>query len=437
MEIRQQTSFLADLPQVETNPAGPHWLRPIRQAAARRFAELGFPTRRDEEWRFTPIAPIVETPFAPAARISLSTDAIRPYTYDAFSNSRVVIVNGHFAAELSSLNALPKGVQVLSFADALDSQAGLSERHFARYASFENQPFVALNTALFTDGVFISIPRNAVVEQPIHVVVVSTTREEAVISHPRVLIVAGENSQATVIETYAGSEERVYLTNAVTEIVLAENAVVDHYKVQRESAQGYHIATLQVQLARASNFSSHSISLGGAITRNDVNAVVADEGCECTLNGLYMGHDRQLVDNHTFIDHAMPHCNSHELYKGILDGRSRGVFNGKILVRQDAQKTDAKQTNQVLLLSDDAQINTKPQLEIYADDVRCTHGATVGQLSDEALFYLRSRGIPKADARNLLIYAFASDVVSRIKVEPLRAQLDHALIAERAVAGVG
>jgi Fe-S cluster assembly protein SufD len=228
----------------------------------------------------------------------------------------------------------------------------------------------------------------------------------------------------------------VYFTNAVTEIVCAENAVVDHYKVQRESKSAFHVATMQVQLAHGSNFASHSIGLGGRLVRNDANAVLGGEHGECTLNGVYLGNDRQLIDNHTMIDHAMPHCNSHEVYKGILDGHARGVFNGKIFVRPDAQKTDAKQTNQTLLLSPDAQINTKPQLEIYADDVRCTHGATIGQLSDDALFYLRARGIPEDDARALLTYAFAGDIVNRIKVEPIRAELDHALLSESDLEGL-
>ena len=435
MDTSQQTSFLADLARAETNPAGSSWLAPTRQAAARRFAEIGFPTRRNEEWRFTPIAPIAETPFTPAAPATLNHAALRQHTYPGLSHV-VALVNGRYVEELSDLAGLPAGVTVTSLAGVIESCPDSVERYLARLASFETQAFVAINTALFCDGVFIEIPRNTVVARPIHIVSLSAPGSEPAVSHPRVLVVAGENSQATVIETYAGVGDEVYLANAVTEIILAENAIVDHYKVQHESAQAYHVATMQVQLARASNFSSHSVTLGGAITRNDINAVLGAENIECTLNGLYMGRDRQIVDNHTFIDHAMPHCNSHELYKGVLADRSRGVFNGKILVRQDAQKTDAKQTNQVLLLSDDAQINTKPQLEIYADDVRCTHGATVGRSSEEELFYLRSRGIPKEQARNLLIYAFASDVVSRIKVEPLRDQLNEALLAERVVAGV-
>ena len=306
----------------------------------------------------------------------------------------------------------------------------------ARYARFQSHAFVALNTAALEDGAFISIPRNAVVDEPIHLLFVSTATEHPTVSHPRTLILAGENSQATIVETYVGPEGDVYFTNAVTEVVCAENAVIDHYKVQRESLAAFHIATMQVQLARSSNFTSHSIGLGGRLVRNDANAVLGGEGGECTLNGVYLANGRQLMDNHTAIDHAMPHCNSHEVYKGIIDGHARGVFNGKIFVRPDAQKTDAKQTNQTLLLSPDAQIHTKPQLEIFADDVRCTHGATIGQFSADALFYLRARGINKDDARALLTYAFASDIVSRIKVEPIRAQLDHALLSERALEGL-
>jgi Fe-S cluster assembly protein SufD len=303
------------------------------------------------------------------------------------------------------------------------------EPHLARHANLENQPFVALNTAFLADGAFVFLPRNAVVEEPIHLLFVSTGAAAPTVSHPRALLVAGENSRATIVESYSGQNDGIYFTNAVTEAVLGENAVIDHYKLNRESEQAYHLATMQVQLERSANFSSHSVTLGGGIVRNDVNAYLGGEGITCTLNGVYLANGRRLVDNHTTIDHAMPHCESHEFYKGILDDRAHGVFNGKIYVRQDAQKTDAKQTNQTLLLSKEATINTKPQLEIFADDVKCTHGATVGQLSEEAVFYLRSRGIGAAEARALLIYAFASDIVSRIKVEPLREQLDAVLLA--------
>jgi Fe-S cluster assembly protein SufD len=249
------------------------------------------------------------------------------------------------------------------------------------------------------------------------------------VAHPRNLIVAGVNSQARIVESYVGPDGDVTFTNAVTEIVAGENSVLDHYKLQRQGRAAFHVATLQIQQQRSSTFSSHFIGLGGRLVRNEVNAVLGGEGCTCTLNGLYAARDEQHMDNRTLIDHALPHCTSHELYKGILDGRAHGVFNGKILVRQDAQKTDAKQTNQTLLLSTDATINTKPQLEIFADDVKCTHGATVGQLDAEAIFYLRSRGIDLQAARSLLTFAFANDIIGRIQVAPLRAQLEEGLLA--------
>jgi Fe-S cluster assembly protein SufD len=274
----------------------------------------------------------------------------------------------------------------------------------------------------------VSIPKGKVVAEPIHLVFVSTSPGGPTVSHPRNLVLAGVNSQATVVERYVGLGG-VYFTNGVTEIVAAENAVLDHYKVQQEGTEAFHVAMQQVRLGRSSNFASHSIALGGGLVRNDVNAVFDAEGGECTLNGLYLAAGRQLIDNHTRIDHARPHCASHELYKGILDGQAQGVFNGKIYVHPDAQKTDAKQTNKTLLLSEDAVINTKPQLEIYADDVKCTHGATIGQLAEEAIFYLRSRGLGRAEARSLLTFAFANDIISRIKVEPLRARLEATLLA--------
>ncbi len=417
---------------------GPGWLQALRLAAGAHFARLGFPTRRDEDFRYTNVAPIAETPFrrASADDSALTPDGLQPFLYDGLTGSQIVFVNGHYQPHLSRTAGLPPGVTVGTLAEAMTTHAAAVQAHLALYAQSDSHAFVALNTAALEDGAFVHIPRSVVVEEPIHLLFLSSA-DSPTVSHPRTLILADENSQSTIVESFAGPAGQVYFTNAVTEVVTGENAVVDHYKVQRESVKAYHVATLQVQMGRAANFSSHSIGLGGQLVRNDANAVLGAEGCECTLNGLYMATDRQIVDNHTSIDHAMPHCNSHEIYKGILDGHARGVFNGKIFVRLDAQKTDAKQTNQTLLVSPDAQINTKPQLEIFADDVRCTHGATIGQLSDEALFYLRARGIPGDQARSLLTYAFASDVVSRIKVDAIRAQLDQALLVERGLEGLG
>jgi Fe-S cluster assembly protein SufD len=412
-------------------------LLPLRREALSRFTELGFPTRRNEEWKYTDVSPLTRLSFRPAPADRPSGCLLNgALPMGGVTACRLVFVNGKFAPSLSVTEALPRGVKLLSLSAALATDFATVEAHLARSARFHEQSFVALNTALWEDGAFIFVPRGIIVEEPIHVLFLISPDAGPVMTHPRNLLIAEENSQATVIESYTGGEGDIYLTNAVTEIVLAENAVLDHYRVQRESGAAFHIATQQTHQSRGSNFSSHSIALGGSLVRNDVNAVLDGPGIESTLNGLYVASGRQHVDTHTAIDHAQPHCNSHELYKGILDGRATGVFNGKIFVRQDAQKTDAKQTNQNLLLSRDAEINTKPQLEIYADDVRCTHGATVGQLDDDAVFYLRSRGIGQAEARGLLTYAFASDILNRIRVAPLRELLETHLFARLPHAGV-
>ena len=399
-------------------------IQQIREEARRRFDELGYPTTRNEDWRFTSVAPITRTTFLPGAEDAASDRG------GTRISGRLVFYNGHYRPKLSSP---PKGITVGSLARMLGGQPSLVEPHLARYADYQNNTFVALNTAEFQDGAFVQIAPGAIIEEPIQLVFESSANGHPTVSHPRNLIVAGPNSQATIVETYtsapsaAGDHASLYFTNPVTELVAGDNAVIDHYKLQTESEQAFHVATLQVQLGRDTNFRSHSISFGGGLVRNDVNAVLS-EGAECTLNGLYLVHGRQHIDNHTAIDHAKPYAASHELYKGILDGRSTAVFNGKILVRKDAQKTDAKQTNKNLVLSEDAVINTKPELQIHADDVRCTHGATIGQLDAEGIFYLQSRGIGLVDARNLLILAFARDIVDRIKVEPLKAQLEQMLL---------
>jgi Fe-S cluster assembly protein SufD len=434
--IEEKDTYLSSFAQFEKQTAaqGPAWLQRLRTATIDRFAELGFPTLKDEEWRFTNLAPLTRVPFQLASVFELDRPGTAAFARivpePAKSKStRLVFVNGRYAPKLSSLRPLPDGTIVDSLAAVLDAHPEWVEPYLARYADYDEHTFVALNTAFLQDGAFVSIAKGKVLAEPIHLVFVSTANGEPAVSHPRNLILAGVNSQATIVESYVGLVTDVYFTNAVTEIIAAENAVLDHYQLQQESTEAFHIATLQVHLGRSSNFASHSIALGGSLARNDVNAVLDAEGVECTLNGLYLATGRQLIDNHTRIDHAKPHCASHELYKGILDGKARGVFNGKIYVHQDAQKTDAKQTNKTLLLSEDAVINTKPQLEIYADDVKCTHGATIGQLAEEAIFYLRSRGIGRAEARSLLTYAFANDIISRIKVEPLRARLEAILLA--------
>jgi Fe-S cluster assembly protein SufD len=435
--MEEKNVYLANFSRLENKGAdnGRSFLPRLRQAAIDHFAEVGFPTLQDEEWRFTNVAPLARTAFqlAPYRPEGLTLEKIRQLAFGADAASRLVFVNGHFSRELSFVGRLPQGVVVAGLADTLATHPEWLEPHLARHTPHDQSPFTALNTAFIQDGAFVSIPKGVVVAEPIQLVFLATSATEPGVAHPRNLIVVGAGSQAVVVETYAGVKEGVYFTNGVTEIVLGENAVLDHSKVQRESKEAFHIATQQVHQERGSNFTSHSVALGGGLVRNDVNAVLDAEGCECTLNGLYLASGRQHIDNHTRIDHARPHCASHELYKGILDGKAHGVFNGKIFVHQDAQKTDAKQTNKTLLLSEDAVINSKPQLEIYADDVKCTHGATIGQLDEEAVFYLRSRGLGRHEARSLLTYAFANDIINRIKVEPIRAGLEQALLVDRRV----
>ena len=415
----------------------------LRRRAFERFTALGVPTTRLEAWRFTNVAPIASTAFslaAPAAREAAKADTA-PHAQPGIG-AGLLFVNRRHVALASDVSALPAGVEVLSLADVLASEANETraavEAHLASGAGIENEAFTALNTALLHDGAVVRVPANTVVEQPIQLLFVTSPPPggEPVMTHPRVLLVVGENAQVRVVESYGGGDSP-YLTNTITEVVAGPSAVVDHYKLVREGPSGYHIGAMHVRLGRAANFSSHAVTLGGAIVRNDAQALLDGEGVECTLNGLYLANGRRLVDNHTTIHHAQPHCSSHELYKGILDGEARAVFNGKIIVAIDAQKTDAKQTNKALLLSEDAQINTKPELEIFADDVKCTHGATVGQLDEDALFYLRARGLGLEQARSVLIHAFAGDLLNHIAIEPIRDQLDDLLLAQLPGSGGG
>jgi Fe-S cluster assembly protein SufD len=424
------------LAAIEQRPhAGPRWLQDLRSRAAARFSALGFPTVRDEEWRFTNVAPIASAEFRPTgADASLATEAeLSGYLYSDAA-IRVVIVNGHFVPALSRTAGLPAGVRAGSLASAVTEHTDVVQRYLGQLADFGSRAFTALNTALAADGAYVYIPDGVVLEQPIHLLFVTTASATSgpIMSTARALIVAGERSQARIVETYVGPRGTTYFTNAVTEVVAGEGSVLDHYKVQQESEEAFHVASMHVHAARSANFSSHSFSLGGKLVRNDASALLDGEGAECTLNGLYIADGDRLVDNHTTIDHAKAHCPSHEIYKGILGGRARAIFNGKIIVRQDAQKTDAKQTNRALLLSDNAMINTKPQLEIFADDVKCTHGAAIGQLDEDAIFYLRARGLTYFEARDMLIHAFAGDILDRVKIEPLRVALEAELYAQLA-----
>ena len=433
-QVKKDTDlYLSSFAQLQKELKGkqPAWLGRIRKAAILRFSDLGFPTSRQEEWKYTEVAPIRRTPFRPAAYEpnGLTTERLTGLTFCNLQCPRLVFLNGHYSAELSPLKGLPKTVQVQSLAEVLKQNPDWVRPHLTRHARYEDHPFVALNTALIQDGALVHVPKGEVIQEPIHLLFLSTAAEEAVAVHPRNLILVDGNSQVTIVESYIGLHKGVYFTNSVTEIVAAENTVVDHYKLHQESKKAFHIATLQVYQDRSSIVRAFNATLGGKLTRNEVNVVLDGEGAECNLDGLYLISGSQHVDNHTRLEHAKPHCDSREIYKGILDEKATGVFHGRIVVRPGAQKTDSKQTNNNLLLSDEALINTKPQLEIYADDVKCTHGATIGQLDPDALFYLRSRGIDETTARSLLIYAFASQVVNRIKVDLVRTELDEYLFS--------
>ncbi len=427
--------YLSNFASLEKNLNGEakDWLHQMRRDALSKFDELGFPTTRNEEWKYTNVTPIAKENFKHILEPDLSgvtLDHVKRFDYDELDVHLLVFVDGHFAKHLSSVQDLPDGVKVGSLAEGVRADAAPIRQHLGKYAPYQDDAFTALSTAFILDGAYIYIPENALVEKPIHMLFLSSNHAEPFVSYPRNLIVAGKHSKASIIETYAGIENNRYLTNTVTEAFIDENANIEHYKIQEESSDAYHISTTQVQQEANSNFVSNAVTFGGLIVRNNPRAVLDAEGVESTLNGLYLGTGKQLIDNHTTIDHAKPHCNSHELYKGVLDGNARGVFNGKIFVRLDAQKTDAKQTNQALLLSDDASIDTKPQLEIFADDVKCTHGATVGQLDYDALFYLQTRGIEREMARNILTYAFASDVVNHINLKELRDYCHHRVLVK-------
>jgi Fe-S cluster assembly protein SufD len=427
-QTAQTDSWLAQFIARKRNAPWPDapWIDHLRQSAFVRFCALGFPTGRDEDWRYTDVEPIVTTVFEPAPARSADADAIAPFA----QRNRLVLVNGRL---VRPIRALPRGVtagllsgQQLKNGSELTSNAW---EHLAKHAAFEAHAFVALNTAFLGEAVCLHIAREAVVEEPIHLVHITVSGKAPVVSHPRTLIVVGEFARCTLVETYLGTGD--YLSNSVTEIVVGAGASVDHYKVQTESASAFHLATLATEIARDARYSTTSISLGGGLVRNNCNARLSS-GSEATLNGLYLVEGSQHVDNQLTVDHAEPNASSHELYKGILDDTATAAFNGKIVVRKDAQKTDAKQTNQNLMLSDDAVVNTKPELQIFADDVRCTHGATVGQLDAEAAFYLRTRGIGKEEARGMLTYAFAKDIIDRIKVTTVRSMLERALFEKLA-----
>jgi Fe-S cluster assembly protein SufD len=401
----------------------PAWLRGLRERGFARFSEVGFPTTKNEDWRFTNVNAIAQTPFQ-LARDARRSETTYSDTLDACripdAACQLVFVNGRFAAELSDLGSLPQGVRVGSLAQAIAQDGESLEAHLGRYVNIDRDAFCALNTAFIEDGAYVYLPRRTVLEAPICFLFISLPGDHQEMTNPRNLIVAEDATEASIVEDYVSLGSGVSFSNVVTEVVAGEDAVISHYLIAREDRQAFNVSTLRTQQGRSANVSSHSVLLGGGLVRNNVHPVLGGEGGECLINGLFIGNGSQHMDNYMLVEHASPHCSSRQFYNGILDGHSHGVFHGRIIVHKDAQKTDAKQTNRNLLLSDDAQIDTKPQLEIYADDVKCTHGATIGQVDENALFYMRSRGIDEPSARGLLLLAFASECLDRMKCRPVR-----------------
>ena len=425
-ELQTYLETFSDFERVAVGHDQP-WLRNLRAEAFARFCQVGLPTTRDEDWRFTNISAIAQTQFRLAAKTTVAKDSLAGLRFTEAA-CQLVFVNGHFAPELSSLDKVQKGVTVNGLAKEIAAKSAHVENHLGRYLNIQRDAFCALNTAFAEDGAFVHVRRGAAVEHPIYLLFVSTPTDAPSMNHPRNLFVVEEESQVAIVEDYVSLGDTAgSLCNTATELVAKDGAIVSHYMIEREDKQSFNISTLRIEQGRNANVASHSVLLGGGIVRNNVHPVLAGEGTECLINGLFVGNGKQHLDNYMLVEHAKPHCSSRQFYNGILDDSAHGVFHGRIIVHKDAQKTDAKQTNRNLLLSDSAQIDTKPQLEIYADDVKCTHGATIGQIEENALFYLRSRGIDETSARKLLLMAFAGECLDRMREDSVRSSIEKLL----------
>jgi Fe-S cluster assembly protein SufD len=409
----------------------PAWLNALREAGMSSFKSLGFPTLKNEDWKYTSLEPLAAQNFASANGEARSVRGEEIFDRSMIDREapRLVFVNGRYAAELSDIGISARDIAITSLAEFAAHDDSSLAAQLGHYARPQEQAFVALNTAFLDDGAVISVPANRRLEQPIYLLFVSTAPSRPVVSYPRTLILLGAGSEAKIVESYLGIDGSAYFCNAVTELVGDAGAIVEHVRLQQESDDGFHIGSLTANLARGCHLTTHALSLSGGLVRNNVRVILNGEGAACVLNGLYLADGKQHIDNFTEIEHAQPRASSLELYKGILGGSAHGVFNGKIIVHKDAQKSDARQTNKNLLLSPNAMVNSKPQLEIYADDVKCSHGSTIGQIDADAMFYLRSRGLDVEQARSMLSFAFAADVVGRIKIDSLRKRLDEYLVA--------
>ncbi len=405
------------------NPTLPSWVQELRKSAFARFNELGFPTARrgNEEWKYTDIRPLARRAFQSATQLNAVDPAqLLPYNPGNDRWHLAVFVDGRFNPQLSSLDSLPNGARIESIASMLSGDASVAEEHVAQHVDYDDNAFVALNTAFLQDGAFVHLDSGAVLEEPIHLLFITTSHDEEIDVYPRVLIHTGRDASASIIESHVGLSSGIYLSNAVTEIVLGAGASLRYYKMQRHSEKAYHVTNTEAVLARDSYFSSVNIDLGGGLVRNNLNARMTEEGASTLLNGLYMTTGTQHVDNQVIIEHIKGNTTANELYKGILDGKSRTVFHGSIIVREDANGVNAYQVDKNLLLSEEAEAYTKPAFWVYTDDVRCGHGAACGQIDDEALFYLRSRGMDETTARNFVIHGFVAEVIDSIHQGQLR-----------------
>lgn len=400
----------------------------LRNEAFGCFAELKFPTTKHEEWKYTNPNAFLKQAFAFDAQTNVSEVQVNDCLVSELAGIRLVFINGVFSAKYSQIDALPKGLTILPLAEVLEKNPSVLEPYFAKHINFHQEVFTAMNTAFAENGIFIQVAKNQVIDTPIILHFISDAQAENTASQPHNIFIAEPSSQATLIEKYDTIGSKVSFTNLVNEVFVAENAHLSHYRIQHESEKAYHIATTQVQQTTNSCYTNVTISLNAALIRNNLNIRLDGQNIETNMYGLYMLAGNTLVDNHSIADHLQPNSVSNELYKGILDGKSSGVFNGKIYVRPDAQKTNAYQQNRNVILSDTAGVNTKPQLEIWADDVKCSHGATTGSLDETALFYLRARGIPKSEARALLVHAFAYEIIEKIQSEALRHFLDELVL---------
>jgi len=434
--VKQENTYQAAFRELQSALAAFRrvpWVDRLRESAMDQFERLGFPSVKEEEWKYTNVATIAKIDFSPIVTsdgVPLSADQLELFTYPEARESRLVFVNGILRTDLSSLTGLPEGVVAIDLVEALRSDRYHQplQEYLARIVDYGENGFTALNTAFLGHGALVWIPKGLRIDTPLHLLFASDAAQPNAASFPRVLVIGEENSSGTIIESYAGVKDEVSFTNAVVEIVLKEGARLEHYRVQDESASAFHVATTRADLGRNSSFDTTNITLGAQLSRHNLSVIMDHEGAECWVDGLYIVGTGQHADTHSVIDHKQPHCTSHQLYKGILDGKARAVFNGKVFVRHGAQKTDAMQTNKNLLLSNEAHVDTKPQLEIFADDVKCAHGAAIGQLDEDELFYLSTRGIHSDLARNLLTYGFAEEVIAKIKVESIKSQLDEAVL---------